>query len=182
MADGPYAQYLCGFQGAYLKNNDTLIARLDFDNDPKAQKKYGSGWTWATNYVHMWYDRFGIKIDMETGKEAYIAQHAESPKMETAADRKNTELDYKYLYLWSMENTLVPLVTKDVLSPDVYFDVDTTERVADLMQVINEYANTEFAKFVTGKRPLSELDAYFNEIERIGALELIQIYAEYYGR
>jgi hypothetical protein len=81
-----------------------------------------------------------------------------------------------------MEDTLVPLVTKDVLSPDVYFDVDTTERVADLMQVINEYANTEFAKFVTGKRPLSELDAYFNEIERIGALELIQIYKDYYGR
>ena len=72
--------------------------------------------------------------------------------------------------------------TTDVLSPYIYFDVETTERIADLTQVINEYANTEFAKFVTGKRPLSELDAYFNEIERIGALELIQIYKDYYGR
>ena len=50
------------------------------------------------------------------------------------------------------------------------------------MQVINEYANTEFAKFVTGKRSLSELDAYFDELDRLGAQELIGIYSEYYGR
>ena len=193
MGEGPfahYSQYLCGFKGGYIK--DSNIRRLDFDTDPKAQKKYGSGWTWATNYIHMWYDRFGLKIDLETGKEAYIVSQKEidtnpdifpvQPIMESAADRKNAELDYKTLYLWAMEDTLEPCVTTDVLSMNVYFDVDTTERVADLMQVINEYANTEFAKFVTGKRPLSELDAYFNEIERIGALELIQIYKDYYGR
>jgi hypothetical protein len=195
LAEGPYGQYLCGFEGAYFKpvgDGSYGLARLDFDNDIKAQKKYGSGWTWATNYIHMWYDRFGLKIDLETGEEAYIVSQKEidanpdifpvQPEMESAADRKNTELDYKLLYLWAMEDTLEPCVTTDVLSTNVYFDVDTTERVADLMQVINEYANTEFAKFVTGKRPLSELDAYFNEIERIGALELIQIYKEYYGR
>ena len=182
MADGPYAQYLCGFQGAYLKNNNTLIGRLDYDMDPKAQMRYGSGWDWAKNYVHMWYDRFGIKIDPATGKEAYITEHAKGAEMESAADRKKSELDYKYIYLWAMEDTLVPSVTTDVLSPNVYLDVDTTERVADLMQVINEYAETEFAKFVTGKRPLSELDAYFNEIDRIGAQELISIYSNYYGR
>lgn len=182
MADGPYAQYLCGFQGAYLKNNNTLIARLDYDMDHKAQKRYPSGWDWAKNYVHMWYDRFGIKIDPATGKEAYIAEHAQGAAMESAADRKKSELDYKYIYLWAMEDTLVPNVTTDVLSPNVYLELDTTERVADLMQVINEYAETEFAKFVTGKRPLSELDAYFNEIDRIGAQELISIYANYYGR
>ena len=193
MGEGPfarYSQYLCGFKGGFVKNGGIL--RLDFETDPKAKKKYGSGWTWATNYIHMWYDRFGLKIDLETGEEAYIVSQKEidanpdifpvQPEMESAADRKNTELDYKLLYLWAMEDTLEPCVTTDVLSMNVYFDVDTTERVADLMQVINEYANTEFAKFVTGKRPLSELDAYFNEIERIGALELIQIYKDYYGR
>ena len=185
-----YTKYLCGFKGACIRNGSS--ARLDYISDPKAQKKYGSGWTWATNYVHMWYDRFGLKIDLETGEGAYIVSKTwidanpdifpVTPEMESAADRKNPELEYKMIYQWAMERTLEPCVTTDVLSPHIYFDIETTERIADLNQVVNEYANTEFAKFVTGKRPLSELDAYFNEIERIGALELIQLYAEYYGR
>jgi hypothetical protein len=145
----------------------------------------------------MWYDRVGLKIDLETGEEAYIVSKKEieanpdifppEVKMESAAERKDTEkngrpLDHKNIYLWAMEHTLEPCVTTDVLSPYIYFDVETTERVADLKQVINEYAETEFAKFVTGKRSLSELDAYFNEIDRIGAQELISIYASHYGR
>ena len=182
MADGPYAQYLCGFQGAYLRNNNTDIGRLDYDTDPKAQKRYGSGWTWATNYVHMWFNRFGLQTDPITGREAYVAETVAGAAMESAADRKDAELDYKLIYLWAMEDTLEPYVITDVLSPNVYFDAETTERIADLMQVINEYANTEFAKFVTGKRSLSELDAYFDELDRLGAQELIGIYSDYYGR
>ena len=199
MADGPfghYSQYLCGFKGAYV-NVDGIIRRLDYDTDPKAQKRYDSGWTWATDYVHMWYDRVGLKIDLETGEVGSIVSKREREAnpdifppevtMESAAERKDTEkngrpLDHKMIYKWAMEDTLEPCVTTDVLSPYIYFDVETTERVADLKQVINEYANTEFAKFVTGKRPLSELDAYFNEIDRIGAQELISIYASHYGR
>ena len=165
---------------------------MDYETDPKAQKRYGSGWTWACNHVHMWYDRFGLKIDLETGEEAYIVSRTwieanpdifpPEVKMESAADRKKAELDYKYLWEWALEDTLEPYVITDVLSPNVYFDAETTERIADLMQVINEYANTEFAKFVTGKRSLSELDAYFDELDRLGAQELIGIYSDYYGR
>ena len=191
MADGPYAQYLCGFQGAYYKRG-AGVARLDFDTDPKAQKRYGSGWTWACNHVHMWFNRFGLMIDPVTGEEVYVIPQEEldanpdiypvQPEMESAADRKSTEFDYKNLWQWALEDTMEPYVTMDVLSPYIYFDVETTERIADLMQVINEYANTEFAKFVTGKRPLSELDAYFDELDRLGAQELIGIYADYYKR
>ena len=63
----------------------------------------------------------------------------------------------------------------------VYLDYETTEYLSNLMVVISEYAQQESAKFVTGARPLSELDAYFDEIERLGALEYIQVYADYYA-
>ena len=190
-----YSKYLCGFRGAYIKNGS--IVRLDYDMDPNAQFKYGSGWDWAKNYVHMWFNRFGLQVDLETGEEAYIVSQNwmdQNPDlfppevlMENAAERKLTEkdgtsLDYKYIYLWAMEDTLEPYVTTDVLSPYIYFDIETTERIADLRQVIDEYAEIEFAKFVTGKRPLSELNAYFDEIDRLGAQELISIYSNYYGR
>ncbi len=43
-----------------------------------------------------------------------------------------------------------------------------------------EYAEQESAKFITGARPLSELDAYFDEIERLGAKEFVKYYEDYY--
>ena len=45
---------------------------------------------------------------------------------------------------------------------------------------IDEYASQETAKFITGARPLEDLDSYFDEIERLGAAEYVQVYQEYY--
>lgn len=63
----------------------------------------------------------------------------------------------------------------------VYLDPETMEEAANLLVVISEYATQETAKFVTGARPLSELDAYFDEIERLGALDYVEIYRDYYN-
>ena len=43
------------------------------------------------------------------------------------------------------------------------------------------YPQTESAKFITGARSLDELDDYFDEIERLGALEYVEAYANYYS-
>lgn len=62
----------------------------------------------------------------------------------------------------------------------VYFDPDISVNVANLRTILLEYAQQESAKFVTGARPLSELDAYFDEIERLGAKEYVKYYEDYY--
>lgn len=62
----------------------------------------------------------------------------------------------------------------------VYLDAETMEEAANILTVLQEYAAQESAKFVTGARPLSELDIYFDEMERLGALEYVQIYQDYY--
>ena len=70
----------------------------------------------------------------------------------------------------------------DEFTPTVcYFDEDTTLRVEELKSLINEHASHEIAKFVIGERDLSELDAYFGELEKLGADEYVQYYADYYA-
>jgi len=49
-----------------------------------------------------------------------------------------------------------------------------------LRVLINDYAEAETAKFITGKRSLDEIDDYFDEIEKLGATEYVQYYKDYY--
>ena len=74
---------------------------------------------------------------------------------------------------------MVPYVVKGYPGK-VYLDADTATRMGNLMMIIREYATQESAKFITGKKSFDELDTYFDEIERLGALEVVQTYAEYY--
>jgi hypothetical protein len=66
-------------------------------------------------------------------------------------------------------------------SPTVcYFDEETMLRIDELKALITEHASHEIAKFVTGERDLSELDAYFDELQKLGADEYVKYYADYY--
>ena len=65
--------------------------------------------------------------------------------------------------------------------PDVYLTAEQKQRVADLSTVINDYVTAESAKFIVGTRPLSELDAYFEELKSLGIEEYIAIYQEAYA-
>lgn len=79
-----------------------------------------------------------------------------------------------------LDRTLSPYRTTEVFPGAVYLDGDTTERLAGMKTAIDEYASQETAKFITGARPLEDLDSYFDEIERLGAAEYVQVYQEYY--
>ena len=65
--------------------------------------------------------------------------------------------------------------------PDVYLTAEQNQRVADLSTVINDYVTAESAKFIVGTRPLSELDAYFEELKSLGIEEYLAIYQEAYA-
>lgn len=69
--------------------------------------------------------------------------------------------------------------------PSMYMDVEQAARYTDLKTVIKNYVDAETAKFIVGQRPLTELDAYFEELEKIGIDEYIKIckdtYADYAG-
>jgi len=64
----------------------------------------------------------------------------------------------------------------------VYWDENTARRLGDLSSVLNDYAEIQFAQFVTGSRPLSEINNYFNELDRMNYQEYLKYYVDYYDR
>ena len=99
----------------------------------------------------------------------------EKAQVRKAATSANEQFQLSQMYSWGEYLT-------DEFSPTVcYFDEDTTLRIEELYTLINEYATQEIAKFVIGERDLSELDEYFSELEKLGADEYVQYYADYYA-
>lgn len=66
---------------------------------------------------------------------------------------------------------------------NVFFDSETNARVIELQSLINAYAESESAKFVTGARPLAEeeLDQYFAGLDELGHQEYLGYYRDYYA-
>ncbi len=94
--------------------------------------------------------------------------------------RKNmTDADGEMHFRCAMEDTMVPY-TQTGYPYVVYLDADTALRASNLLVAIKEYVVQETAKFVTGARSLDDLDAYFDELDKLGAQEYVQIYADYY--
>lgn len=114
------------------------------------------------------YDRVSLQQRM-AGKE---------PQIKT----KNPELiDQFPLYTW-YEHANGGAGFVDSFAPDyVYFDADTSTMVNDLKTVINSYAQTESAKFITGIRPLDEFDAFVSELKTMGLEEYLQYYKDVSG-
>ncbi len=86
---------------------------------------------------------------------------------------------YRYYVYHACEGKLVaPL-------PGVFMDADTTAEFTDLQTVLKDHVDTESAKFITGRRPLSELNDFFAELKAMGSedyLKLVQeVYAYYEG-
>ena len=80
-----------------------------------------------------------------------------------------------------LQSTVCKYMISEGFPTNVYIDPDDATYYDNLLTVINEYATQESAKFITGARSLDELDAYFDEIERLGALEYVEFFTEYYN-
>ncbi len=68
-----------------------------------------------------------------------------------------------------------------VALPSVYWDAEDVSRVDELGIVINDYITTESAKFITGIRPLTEIDDYFEELKNLHVDEYIQLHRDGYA-
>lgn len=52
--------------------------------------------------------------------------------------------------------------------------------VADLKIVLEEYVATETAGFIVGTRSLDTIDSFMQELKKLGADELLELYKEGY--
>ena len=93
--------------------------------------------------------------------------------------RKQTEGDGEMHFRSALEDTMVPYVVEG-FPGKVYLDAETSTMMANIMMIIREYATQETAKFITGRKSFDELDNYFDEIERLGAKQVLETYKTYY--
>jgi len=91
--------------------------------------------------------------------------------------------DGEMCFRLGLEDTLVPYISKTYL-PKAYLDAETSIDVGSKMAIIREYAAQETANFIVGRRALTdaELNKYFDEIEALGAKEVVEIYSKYYEK
>ena len=80
-----------------------------------------------------------------------------------------------------LHTTLGQHLTDEIYPDSAYLSVDDAEEANNLWVVIKEYATQETAKFITGARSLDEVDQYFDDIEALGATDLLKIYTDYYN-
>ena len=65
--------------------------------------------------------------------------------------------------------------------PILYLENDDSVRANELYSVLKAHMETETIKFITGSRDLSELDAYFKELDELGYQEYIGYYQDAYA-
>ena len=81
---------------------------------------------------------------------------------------------------YAAEEMQIPYITASYPSL-LYFSAEESAKISEYSALISDYVKQETAKFVTGLRPLSELDAYFDELDQMGFQEWQKYYIDYYN-
>lgn len=83
---------------------------------------------------------------------------------------------------WFLSNSAVsrPHITTLNL-PAAYLSEEDALRASELASVLNNHITSESAKFITGTRPLEELDTFMDELKQMGIEEYIGMYREAYS-
>ena len=105
---------------------------------------------------------------------------------ETAAKRFDIprfDTGHNVQYPRALHNTWGKYITEEKTPQVCYFDADTTNRIADLKTLLDDYASQSLAEFITGRKEINDanLEAYFAEMKNLGAEEYIKIYADYWA-
>jgi putative aldouronate transport system substrate-binding protein len=62
-----------------------------------------------------------------------------------------------------------------------YVDSATATKISQLKTVLDTYVKNQSARFITGERPLSEVDAFINELNNMGLKDYLKIYEDIYA-
>lgn len=95
-------------------------------------------------------------------------------KIDYTDDNADGHMRYERVNNWKDHVTTVKL-------PPVYMSSDDVAEVAEMKLILDDYINVESAKFITGVRPLEEIDDYFEELKGLGVDQYIEIYREAYS-
>jgi len=141
------------------------------------------------NEVWLWYnDAFGNYMNStftDNIKKAYsplITENVDklADSEDPAMARKEEFANGDYHYKAANYACGLPYAQEGKFPEIVFLTEEEAVRANDLYVAIREYGVSETAKFITGQRPLDELDDYFDTMDELGAQEYVKIFADYY--
>ena len=183
-----YDDIVCGYEvdedsmmmihPGYIRNQKNYSSKSDYCGKEIYLIGYGVlGYCAEDTYTVMLTENFGYT------EEELFAKYTDVTQDGVQADvRYEYNIDGDRQFRMALEDTMIPYVA-DSLLPKAYLDVENVSKLANLWTLVKEYAAIETANFVIGRRPLTdeELNKYFDEIEALGATQIVSAYAEYYA-
>ena len=171
--------------GWYLDaNNEMTMDRVE-NGEFNSPSEYAYQFIKSTLDVAGRFDHYGSQIKITAGvpddtQYITITDKLTGNTLQSLAMVKYTDDNNDGHWRLTQSAAMVNNLT-EVRLPAVYLSTEDRERVGDLSTVINDYVTAEVPKFIVGTRPLSEMDAYFNELKGLGIEEYIEIHRNAYA-
>jgi len=168
--NGPFdweTDLLMGFKGmTYNEETNDINAHEVIDGD------VATLWEYYIGRMRFFDQSFGIAAD----RPRYAAKIlGNTPKpfnwQEQLASGAGNDIHYRYLLYNATHDYIM-----DGWPTIIYLSEDEQLKVTDLTSVLKPHITAERAKFITGERPLSDFNAFRDELKKMGIDELIQIH------
>lgn len=166
---GTDSEYSYGFL-AKEYNPETKAFAVNAEKTPENM----SAWNYTVMYLNGNVWNVGA-TQMPECIERFVAEVHGVPDHKEILDQSG-----KNVWRASVEKNAMPYAVEGYPSV-LYASADVVEQISYLETVITPYAKEQIALFITGKRDLSELDAFKAELESMGIEELLDIYTDLYN-
>lgn len=129
------------------------------------------------------FDNAGLRPAVVTSGSGNMVDYTDSVTGKTYQCIDNLKLDdntndghWRLITIdkWSSKATSVRL-------HGAYLDSDSTSEASDLITIIQQHISNESAKFITGQRPVSEIDAFQKELKDLGIERYLDMYTKAYA-
>ncbi len=171
--------------GVYFKEDGTISTKLMDDGTYGAIELYARQYIRPNDNVGLVKGMAGrlaklagVELNQENGtfKDVITGQEVEIQNVAAVLDPTTGDGQYRLLCSESAED----IRTSVMLSTSWASSEDAT-RMADLQTVIVAHVKAESAKFITGLRPLEEIDDFYKELEDLDVVEYIELTREAYA-
>ena len=151
-------------------------------NDLVENGTYDAFELWARDYIRP-HDYAGLRVDPITTGTGEIITYTDAvtgKDLKFVHDREMTRSSndewwrLESIDKWADYATAIRL-------PKEYLSSEDASLASDYASAIHAYVTNESTKFITGERPISELDQYFADLEALGVEEYIEIYKNTYA-
>lgn len=174
-----------GYEGWYYDENDMMTCDPVVRGEVNAQTTYVDKMISPCYYIAGRFDRTVEYAAKMAGKES-STRYVETPDQVTGKMLSSYVASEPDPSIWSGHWNLTQVEAMEgkltgLILPEVYLSSEDNETIADIESVIINHVKAESAKFITGIRPLSEFDAYMEELRALDIEEYIDIYTNAYS-